>query len=135
MKFERSWRRVDSRRGRRKVDRKEFLEKAKERFGDKIIVQTLTSDAEDGRMPWTSGEIKGYPEQAWIPLRGDDYLCPVCDHPLGGWPFGGFRWGIVYGIGYCSNCNHAKFRYCHHIVEGKKSFQAFALVEFEEEEG
>lgn len=114
------------------MTREEFLKVAKERFGDKINVGSLTLGTDDERIPWTEEEIAAYPAQAWIvPEENGNCLCPGCGWPLGG-IFGSFSWGITHGIGQCFQCEKIQVRYYHYIVKGRKPLEGFALVGFAE---
>lgn len=99
------------------MEREEFLELAKERFGDKIIVQQLTIDDEDAeKLKLSAEDVNAYPAQAWIPETNGAYHCPNCNAQLGGF-LGSFVWGIVHGIGRCSQCNEVEFRYYHYVTD------------------
>ena len=115
-----------------KIKNEEFLNLAKNRYGDKIIVKRIgfvyRGNTRKKDLVFAKA-IKKYPEQAWV----KEAKCPECDAELGGL-FGSFTWGIIHGIGYCSKCEKTEFKYYHYPLE--KSYQkieAFALIGFPKE--
>ena len=120
----------------------DFLTKAKDRYGDKIIVNRLTCGYKTARLFGVKKKsIESYPMQAWIPLTkkksietvlsgNEGYLCPECGHALGGL-FGSFKWALRHGEGTCNNCKKTAFTLYHYVEkEQKRPLELFALCGF-----
>ena len=113
-----------------KSKNEDFLNLAKSRYGDKVIIKKITYEDYAGKKDLVFAKaVKAYPEQAWV----KEGICPECDAELGGL-FGAFTWGIIHGIGYCAQCKKAEFRYFHYpLEEGYQKFMGFALIGFPKE--
>lgn len=114
------------------MEREEFFELAKETFGDKVNVNSLTISSKELKKlnerygtSFSKIDIENYGKHVW--LIGNE--CPHCGESLFGL-FGGFQWGIIHGEGSCSNCDKVAFRYYHYVLEGSKPLQLFSVVGF-----
>jgi hypothetical protein len=112
--------------------KEEFFEAAKKEFGNKINVITLDIPQEqidqmneECSTHLTKDDFKNYGEQAWLM----DSKCPVCNADLLGF-FGSFKWGLIHGVGECSNCYKVNLRYYHYAGDCKQPISAFTLIGF-----
>lgn len=110
----------------------EFNNLAKEKFGDKIVVCKLNVDiAEMQKINAYRGYnlkqeyFQKYDELPWLKTT----KCPSCDSELLGM-FGSFRWGIIHGVGFCSNCNNVEFQYYHYFGKDKYRIEMFSVCGF-----
>lgn len=110
------------------MEQEEFYEYVTNRYGDKVSCNVLTiseenlQDLNNHGYTLTADDFKNY-KHAWLV---DQTTCPECGEPLGGL-FGYFKWGIVHGEGYCSNCNKVGFRYYHYLGDCKKPLEIYAV--------
>lgn len=120
----------------------QFNQLAKTTFGDKVSIHGLTTTNENLAelnkrarayciehnrpfVPYTKEAFENYPQYTWAV----DDKCPVCGNSLGDFLFGTFKWGLVNGEGYCTECG-ADFRYYHYIAPGTLPLMGFALIGF-----
>ena len=94
----------------------EFYKLAEEKFGEKftyagitITDESLISLNETFKSDFTVEDFENY-KQVWL-LKPE---CPNCGSELEGM-FGSFKWALVHGEGYCSECNKVTFTYYHYI--------------------
>jgi hypothetical protein len=108
-----------------------FAKAAEEQFGDKVSSKPIHINKEDLNdlcehlgVDITEEYLNNY-HQVWI-LDGK---CPNCGAELLGL-FGSFKWGLVHGEGYCSNCNSVNLKYYHYFNESKKPLMMMSLIGF-----
>lgn len=113
-----------------KSKNEDFLNLAKSRYGDKVIIKKITYKGNARKKDLVFAKaVKAYPEQAWV----KEGICPECDAELGGL-FGTFTWSIIHGIGYCALCEKTEFRFYHYpLEESNQKIMAFALIGFPKE--
>jgi len=115
------------------MNEEEFINLAKEKFGDKIIVSHLrVSDSDLNKLNKiyenhvTHEDLINYGTHVWLAKE----KCPNCNSDLTG-ILGTFKWGIVHGQGFCSHCNSIEFRFYHYIGDPKLLVQLFSVIGFD----
>lgn len=113
-------------------EKEEFFKIAKEKYGDKIIINRIgitdeNPDRYNSQMgtSFTADDFYNYGEHVWVT---DSDKCPECNIDLSG-IFGSFEWGIVHGEGNCSACGTA-FRLYHYIKNNEKPLILLSLIGF-----
>lgn len=113
------------------MEKEEFINLAKEKFGDKINYNSLQIDDEtekslkEQKIINNKEEVKNY-KNLWLV---DQDRCPHCGSDLLGL-FGSFTWGIAHGEGFCSNCKKVNFTYYHYFYNGGMPLMLFAISGF-----
>jgi hypothetical protein len=109
----------------------DFYKSACSKFGDDkftiLPIQVTDENLENFNIgeefPITKDDLESY-RAVWL-LKP---ICPKCSSELNGL-FGSFSWGIVHGVGKCSDCG-TLFRLYHYIGHAKKPLTAFSLEGF-----
>lgn len=109
----------------------DFYKAATEKFGEKFTIKEIQVTDEQldnfnaqSTVKITRENIQEYKE-CWLL----ENKCPNCGAELGGL-FGSFEWGIVHGVGKCSECNEVSFRLYHYIGGSRIPIEAFSLIGF-----
>ena len=114
------------------MERDKFNQLAQEVFGERVSVhpiplETLNvfieQNAPGGNpVPFTQEQVDAYGEWVWAP-KG---LCAVCGANL----HMSFQWGFVHGVGQCTHCEGATYRFYHRVQEDGRGypFMAYALI-------
>lgn len=115
------------------MESKEFIQRAREKFGDKFILGSevnINSDViEELNKKFDSHvtveDLRKLDDELFL----KDTKCPNCGEELFGL-FGAFNWTIVHGVCACANCNKTIFRYYHYVGDCKNPIKSLSLIGF-----
>jgi hypothetical protein len=112
----------------------EFVKAAVEEFGDDVFILGDLNIPQEQIDQINKDKDCNLTTQDFIDLGKKVLLkepkCPRCGHDLGG-IFGSFNWGIIHGVGYCTECETSPmFRWYHYVGDLKEPIKFWELVGF-----